>query len=87
MYVRVHQPLRRLPDGRPALLATVVDHQAAERLTRGGQLAVPQALQDFQRLVVNYSVRWRCCWATERLLGSLALGLAGSWAGCGPLTL
>jgi hypothetical protein len=54
--VRVHGPLRRLPDGRPALLATVVDHQVAERLTRMGRLPMQQALEDFMRLVVNHSV-------------------------------
>lgn len=53
MYMRVHPPVRRMPDGRPALLVSVLDHSLAEKLTRSGQLSTNKAIEDFQRLIVQ----------------------------------
>lgn len=72
MYLRAHPPLRVLPDGRPCLLVSVVDHRVADSLTKSGRLGMQQALDDFMRVIGNVG---GCCKGAAAAAAALFVGL------------
>lgn len=52
LYIRSHPPARLLPDGRPLLGLTAVDHVHSRRLLAQGRIDKMEAVRVFQQAIV-----------------------------------
>ena len=54
MYIRVHTPMYRQPNGRPLAVVSVVDHALAQKLVDAGKLDRMSEVQRFQHVMLNH---------------------------------